>query len=388
VESPLMVGLRSPGATGRAAAEAIAPPRLPAGIDTPALVIDLDVAERNSRRLAEELASRGISLRPHAKTHKSVALARLQLETGARGMTVGNLGEAEVLAEGGIDDLFIAYPVWAEGPKAARLRALHDRAGLRLLVGFDSAGGAERLAAAVAGSGRKLRVMLELDPGYHRTGVLPDGAATVARAAADLGLEVVGLFTHGGHGYAGVEAVAGAAADEVRTLTEGRAALRAAGIEVEVLSAGSTPTALGAAESPIDEIRAGTYLVGDRQQVTLGSVAPDGIALWVAATVVSTATPGQVVVDAGAKTLTKDVAPYLEGHGYLPAYPDAIIEKVSDYHGNVRIPAGSPAPQLGEVVAIVPNHCCPVIDLRDTFLATRAGVVVGTWPVDARGRSG
>jgi D-serine deaminase-like pyridoxal phosphate-dependent protein len=373
---------------GRSAVEAIVPPRLPEGIDTPALVIDLDVAERNSRRLVGDLAARGISLRPHAKTHKSIALARLQLETGATGITAGNLGEAEILAAGGIDDLFVAYPIWAEGPKAERLRALHDWPGLRLTVAFDSIGGAERLAAAVSGCGRPLRVMLELDPGYHRTGVLPADATAPARAANDLGLEVVGLFTHGGHAYAGIDAVAGAAADEVRTLVAGRDALRAAGLEVEILSAGSTPTALGAAESPIGEIRAGTYLVGDRQQVTLGAVPPDGIALWVAATVVSTATPGQVIVDAGAKTLTKDVAPYLEGHGYLPAYPQAVIERVSDYHGNVRIPPGSPAPSLGEIVAIVPNHCCPVIDLHDTFLVTRAGVVEGTWPVDARGRSG
>jgi D-serine deaminase-like pyridoxal phosphate-dependent protein len=374
--------------TGRSAVEAIAPPRLPGGIDTPALLIDLDVAERNSRGLAEELRSRGISLRPHAKTHKSVALAKLQLATGARGITVGNLGEAEVLVAGGIDDLFIAYPVWAEGPKAARLRALHDAPGLVLAVGFDSVAGAGRLAAAVAGSDRRLRVLLELDPGYHRTGVLPEDAATVASAAKDLGLDVIGLFTHGGHGYAGVDAVAGAAADEIRTLTAGRDALSAAGIDIELLSAGSTPTALGAASAPVGEIRAGTYLVGDRQQVTLGSVAPDGIALWIAATVVSNTTPGQVVVDAGAKTLTKDVAPYLDGHGYLPAYPAAVIEKVSDYHGNVRIPPGTPAPRLGEVVAIVPNHACPVIDLKDSFIALRAGQVVGTWPVDARGRSG
>jgi len=378
----------APAEAARRGVQAIAPPRLPTGIDTPALFIDLDVAERNSGRLVDVLRGRGISLRPHVKTHKTVGLARLQLETGARGITVGNLGEAEVFAAGGLDDIFIAYPIWAEGPKAARLRKLHDREGLRLLVGFDSIGGAERLAAAIAGSRRPLRVMLELDPGYHRTGVLPSDAGAVARAAHDLGLDIVGLFTHGGHGYAGVGAVAAAAADEVRTLTEGRDALRATGVEVRILSAGSTPTALGAAESPVGEIRAGTYLVGDRQQVTLGAVPPDGIALWVAATVVSTATPGQVVVDAGAKTLTKDVAPYLDGHGYLPAYPAAIIEKVSDYHGAVRIPPGTPAPRLGEVLAIVPNHCCPVIDLRDSFHVLRAGEVVGTWPVDARGRSG
>ena len=97
---------------------------------------------------------------------------------------------------------------------------------------------------------------------------------------------------------------------------------------------------------------------------------------------------GQVVVDAGAKALTKDVAPYLEGHGAMPAYPRAIIERVSDYHGVVRIPAGTPAPGLGEVIAIVPNHICPVVDLRDSFVATRGGSIVGTWPVGARGRSG
>ena len=97
---------------------------------------------------------------------------------------------------------------------------------------------------------------------------------------------------------------------------------------------------------------------------------------------------GQVVIDAGAKTLTKDVASYLEGHGAIPAYPDAVIERVSDYHGMVRIRAGSARPVVGEVVAVIPNHVCPVIDLRDAFFASRSGVLVGEWPVDARGRSG
>jgi D-serine deaminase-like pyridoxal phosphate-dependent protein len=368
--------------------ESIVPPRLPSGIDTPSLLIDLDVVERNAHSLAEELKGRGIALRPHAKTHKSVALARLQVESGARGITVGNLGEAEVFADGGIDDVFIAYPVWAEGPKAARLRAVHEKAGLRLSIGFDSIDGARLLAAAVVGNGRRLRVLLELDPGNRRTGVLPDDAGSIARAAKELGLDVVGLFTHGGHAYAGLDAVTGAAADEIRTLELGRDALRAEGIDVEILSAGSTPTALGAAEAPVTEIRAGTYIVGDRQQVVLGAIPPNGVAIWVAATVVSVTVPGQVVLDAGAKTLTKDVAPYLVGHGYLPAYPAAEILRVADYHGMTRIPDGMRAPRLGEVVAVVPNHCCPVIDLRDRFLAVRDGAVVGTWPVDARGRSG
>ena len=154
------------------------------------------------------------------------------------------------------------------------------------------------------------------------------------------------------------------------------------------MSAGSTPTQLTAAVAPVNEIRAGTYLIGDRQQWALGAVPGDGIAIAVAATVVSTAVEGQFVIDAGAKTLTKDVASYLEGHGALPAYPDAVIERISDYHGMVRIPVGATGPVVGEVVAVVPNHVCPVIDLRDTFIATRAGRIIGEWPVDARGRSG
>lgn len=365
-------------------------PMLPVGLDTPCLVIDLDIVEANARRLGDALAARGIVLRPHTKTHKSVALARLQLEAGATGITVGTLGEAEVMADAGIDDIFVAYPVWAAGPKAARLAALYRREGLRLAVGFDSREGAEHLAATVRGGGTSrppLRVLLEVDPGNRRTGVAPADAGTRAAQARDLGLDVVGLFTHGGHAYGGLAAIAGAAADEVGALTRAAASLLSVGIEPRILSAGSTPTALGAATGPVTEIRAGTYLLGDRIQVALGGSPPDGVAVAVAATVVSTAVAGEVVIDAGAKTLTKDLPPYLEGYGALPAYPDAVIERLSDYHGVVRIPPGTRSPALGEIVAVIPNHICPVVDLHDDFVATRAGIAIGRWPVDARGRS-
>jgi D-serine deaminase-like pyridoxal phosphate-dependent protein len=374
-------------ATAEAGPAPIIAPAIPVGVDTPAVVIDLDVVERNARRLADALAERGIALRPHAKTHKSIALGKLQLDAGAHGLTVGNLGEAEVFAAGGIDDLFIAYPIWAEGPKAARLRALHDNDALRLAVGFDSIAGAERLAAAVSGSRRPLAVVLELDPGNRRTGAPPDRAGEIAAAARMAGLDVRGVFTHGGHGYA-PGAAAPAGADEVAALAQGAAALASVGIEPIVISAGSTPTQLTAAVAPVNEIRAGTYLIGDRQQWAIGAVPGDGVAIAVAATVVSDAVDGQVVIDAGAKTLTKDVASYLVGHGLLPAYPGAIIERVSDYHGVVRFPSGGARPAVGDVVAVIPNHVCPVIDLRDSFLATRGGKIVGVWPVDARGRSG
>jgi len=370
------------------AAAPIAAPRLPAGLDTPALVVDLGIVERNAARQASEMRERGIGLRPHAKTHKSPDLGRIQLEHGAVGLTVGNLGEAEVFADAGFTDLLIAFPIWAIGPKAARLRTLHEHDPLDLSVGFDSIEGAERLAAAVAGARRPLPVLLELDPGNRRTGAPPGDAGSIAAAARRLGLDVRGLFTHGGHGYASREAALSAGDDEVHALRIGRDALRAEGIEPVVISAGSTPTQHSAARAPVTEMRPGTYLLGDRQQWALGAQPSDGLAAVVAATVVSTAVEGQVVIDAGAKSLTKDVAPYLEGYGAIPAYPDAVIERVSDYHGVVRIPKGVPRPGLGEVVAVVPNHVCPVVDLCDAFVVTRDGEVLGTWPVAARGRSG
>jgi len=363
-------------------------PSLPSGIETPALVVDLDVVEANARRMQAAMAAAGIALRPHAKTHKSVALARLQLDAGAHGITVGTLGEAEVMADGGIDDIFIAYPIWAVGEKAERLRALHRRPGLRVAVGIDSAAGAERLAAAVRHAGRPLEVLVEVDPRNRRTGVQPKDAGALARAARAVGLEVAGIFTHGGHAYGGPDRVAPAASDEVAALADALTGLRAEGIEPRVISAGSTPTARAAATAPVNEMRPGTYLFGDRIELALGGCPADGVAIAIAATVVSTATPGQVVIDAGAKTLTKDLPAYLQGYGELADYPGTVIERVHDYHGVVGVPDGVRAPTLGEVVRVIPNHACPVVDLQDRFVATRSGAFIGWMTVDARGRSG
>ena len=363
-------------------------PQLPTELDTPCLVIDLDIVERNAGRMADAVGERGIALRPHIKTHKSVALARMQIAAGAAGITVGTLGEAEVMAEGGINDIALCYPLWADGRKADRLRALHEREALNFAVGVDSIAGAERLAAAVAGSARALRVLIELDPQYHRTGVDPASTGELATKLRDMGLEVIGVFTHGGHAYAGRDGIADAAADEVGAIARAAESLRAAGFEPQVLSAGSTPTALSAATGEVNEVRPGTYLINDRIQVHMGSCPVDGVAVAVAATVVSDSVPGKFVINAGAKSLTKDMPPYLIGYGFIPDYPTGVLERLSDYHGEVRLPDGDDGPRLGDVVAVIPNHVCPVIDLFDTFVATRGGEIVGRWPVDARGRSG
>jgi D-serine deaminase-like pyridoxal phosphate-dependent protein len=320
------------------------------------------------------------------KTHKSVRIGRRQLEAGATGLTVGTLGEAEAFAAAGVADLFLAYPLWAEGPKAERLRAL--LAVVDLVVGADSVEGIERLAAALATAGRRapLRIRIEVDSGAHRTGVAsPAAAVEVASAAQRHGLVVDGVFTHGGHSYR-PGAAAAAGLDEVSALEQTAAALEAEGIEVPTISAGSTPTMLEAATGRVNEIRAGTYVLGDRQQWALGSVEADGLATVVASTVVS-ASADRVVLDAGAKALTKDRAEWLDGFGLLAAYPEAVVERLYDYHAVVRIPPGVRGPRLGEVVAVVPNHVCPVVDLVSSFVAVGYGRTEH-WPVDARGRSG
>ncbi len=153
------------------------------------------------------------------------------------------------------------------------------------------------------------------------------------------------------------------------------------------MSAGSTPTRLAAATGRVNEIRAGTYVLGDRQQWILGTIPAEGCAAAVAATVVS-AFDDRIVIDAGAKSLTKDRPGWVEGFGAVVGYPDLVIERLSDYHGIVTVPTGATRPALGEVVAVIPNHVCPVVDLFDEFVVLRADGSTERWPVDARGRSG
>jgi D-serine deaminase-like pyridoxal phosphate-dependent protein len=229
-------------------------------------------------------------------------------------------------------------------------------------------------------------LLVELDSGNRRTGVGdPAFAVRVAEAGRAAGIDVAGVFTHGGHSYAGPEAAQAAARDEVDSLTAATGALRAAGHEVTVCSAGSTPTALRSARGAVTEIRPGTYVYNDRLQLALGSCADDQIALTVASTVVSHS-GGRFVLDAGAKTLTKDVPAILDGYGLLPLYPQARIARLYDHHAVVE-PGDGPIPALGEVVTVVPNHVCPVVDLADEVLVVRAGEQLGMWPVDGRGRS-
>lgn len=354
--------------------------------DTPYLVVDELVAEGNLASMAAHARTLGVALRPHAKTHKTVELARRQLAHGAVGLTVATVGEAEVLADAGLDDLFIAYPLWAVGPRADRLRALAGR--VRLRVGADSVDGVRMLARAVrAGrdSAAPLAIAVEVDSGHHRSGIPPQDAAEVAAAALDAGLVVDGVFTFPGHSY-GPEAAEPAAEDEAAALEAARDALTAAGIPCPVVSGGSTPSARSADGGVLTELRPGVYVFGDAQQWELGTTTSGAISLTAHATVVSRR-DGIAVLDAGSKVLGADRAPYATGYGRLLDHPEARIIALSEHHATVSFPTGTESPALGEVLRVVPNHVCNAVNLVDELVVERAGTEVGAWAVAARGRN-
>jgi D-serine deaminase-like pyridoxal phosphate-dependent protein len=347
---------------------------------TPYLRVDLARLRRNVRRTAEWAASNRLALRPHAKTHKSTEIAQLQLGSGAVGLTVATLGEAEVFARHGCTDLFVAYPVWLDESAAERLRDLAEQGAVS--IGVDSVEGAARAGRLVAPYG--VEVVVEVDSGQHRTGCPPEDAGKVAIAAARAGLRVRGVFTFPGHSYApDKRAVAGA--DEARALAAARDAVLAQGLEVPVVSGGSTPSLAHLDTGVVTEARPGVYVFGDAQQWELGAMAPESIALTCRATVVSH-NGGRAVLDAGSKALAADRAPYSTGSGRLLDHPDARIVQLSEHHAVVDL-AGAPLPRVGSQVDVVPNHCCAAVNLADQLWVEDGGAL-RSWPVAARGRNG
>jgi D-serine deaminase-like pyridoxal phosphate-dependent protein len=356
---------------------------LPPELETPALVVDLDRLEANLARMAARARTAGVALRPHAKTHKCPPIGHRQLAAGAVGLTVATLGEAELFAAAGCPDLFIAYPLWAGGGRAARLRRLHER--VRLRVGIDGPEAAELLAAATRGAAGPLPVLVEVDCGGRRTGVPVGAVAELAATCRRLGLEVRGAFTHPGHAYTGPDRVQAAAADERAALAGAGAALAGLVDGAPELSGGSSPTALagygpgGRAGPAATEIRPGTYVFGDRQQMRLAGLPAGQVALVVAARVVSTPRPGEAVLDAGSKALSTDRPAWLSGHGWLPDAPEAQLAAITEEHAVVT---GLARPvQVGDLLPVIPNHVCTAVNLGREVFVVAGGELVDTWPV-------
>ena len=354
-------------------------------LDTPSVLVDLDVLERNIARMAGWAAEHRVRLRPHAKTHKNLEIAGMQMASGACGLSVAKTSEAEVFARAGFRDLFVAYPV--VGPeKVRRLVALAEDN--RLAVGVDSIEGASALAEAFKAANRRLDVLLKVDVGFHRVGVAPGEALRTALRIAEIpGLNLRGFFTHAGQAYQQEtpEAVASIGAIEGQILASVAAEARAAGLPVEEVSPGSTPTAPHVMAVPgVTECRPGNYVFHDATQVGLGVCSPADCALTVLATVASVSGRERAVVDAGSKTLSSDpLRPRPEGHGLI-AGRRSRIRRLTEEHGVIVVEDGE-AFHVGERLRITPNHSCVVANLHDRLYGVRGERVEAVLAVAARG---
>lgn len=351
-------------------------------IDTPEPIVVIDTLRSNVSRMQEFANTHGLELRPHVKTHKCIEIGRIQTEAGACGITAGTVHEAEVFAAAGFTDIFLAYPIWAAGSKAPRIRHLAES--IRLRVGVDTTAAIDRLADSMRGASSRLEVVVEVDCGAHRSGVSPEVAGELARYAAKVGLEPVGVYTYPGQGGSSRDARIPAADEQLAALQTAVQSLQAAGIEPVVVSAGSTPTVEYSDRAPITEIRPGEYVFGDGDNVRLGACAEDQVALFVAATVVSDTMPDHLIVDVGTKALGREGNPQ-KGYGRALGVGDGRLLKLNEYHGFLAVdPADRPV--VGTVLPIVPNHVCPVVNSFDDLVVTDAdGARLERWTVAARG---
>jgi D-serine deaminase-like pyridoxal phosphate-dependent protein len=356
-------------------------------LETPALLVSLDRMERNLDRVADYARAHAIALRPHIKTHKSPLLARQQMERGAAGLTCATPLEAEVMS-GVCDDLLVMYP--PVGPRrAARLAEVARHA--TLTVALDSDSGARDFSEALVRAGTQARVLIEMDAGMHRVGVAStEGAVALARRVAALpNLEIAGLAFYPGH----VRGPVGEHDEQLEALRHfvagARDAFDRARIPLETVSAGSTPTWHETHRiDGVTEMRPGTYIFNDRTTAEIGACAYDECALTVLATVVSTAVPGQAVIDAGAKALGREPmrGGAADGFGCLEHDHDIVVKSMSEEHGILDLSRSSWRPAVGDRVRVIPNHVCIVVHLADVVYGVRDGAVVSSWPVAARGR--
>lgn len=355
-------------------------------LDTPALVVDLDIVERNIARMAAIARDGGKAHRPHTKTHKTPEIARMQVAAGARGLTVAKVGEAEVMADAGFGDLFIAHQV-VGAAKLERLMALLRRA--RVIVGVDSVEVAAPLDEAARQAGVTVPVRIEVDTGIGRAGVRTvEQAVRLGEKIARMpGLALDGLFTYEGDVNAGDEAqrraTCGRAADKLRQAAAG---LAERGVEAGVLSVGSTAGApIMAREPGIGELRAGVYVFNDCGQMGRGATAEE-CALTVLATVVSRPDERTAILDAGTKALSGDRAPEGSRHGRVLEDASVLFDWANEEHGHLDLSNAALRPKVGDKLRVVPYHACTATNMHDALYGVRGERVEQVWTIAARGK--
>lgn len=355
-------------------------------LDTPQLVIDWDVMQRNITDMQKVADDAGVKLRPHTKTHKTPLISHLQLQAGSRGITVAKLGEAEVMQAGGVDDILVAFPLQG-APKLERLLHLAQRS--NVFVSLDSRKVAQDISDAAHPRGTKIGVYVEVDVGLGRVGAAHhEGARELVREIVELpGIDFRGIMTHAGHTYKAktLEEIKQLGQQEGEWMVETAELIRADGIEVREVSVGSTPTARYCSTvQGVTEMRPGTYVFYDTTQVLKFACAWQDCAQTVLATVV-VKHPDRLIFDAGSKTLSSDVAP--NGlYGTVKGYPNLEIWRLNEEHATVRIAGDGPLPEIGDKVEIIPNHACAVMNLHDSFIAVSNDEVIGEFAIQGRGK--
>jgi D-serine deaminase-like pyridoxal phosphate-dependent protein len=346
-----------------------------AALDTPAVTILLDRLEANIARVQRIVAGHGIALRPHIKTHKIPAIAKMQLAAGASGITCQKLGEVEAFVDEGVDDdILITFNIVGEA-KTERLARLAKRV-RHLSVVLDNDAVARGISSAARAAGVEIPFLVECDTGFGRNGVATPGAAldlgTLAMKMP--GLRFEGLMTYPNR------------PETATFFTEALALFRRAGLDVPVVSGGGTPALGTIGNFPmLTEHRAGTYVYNDVLIVSAGAATWDDCAMYVRATVVSRPAPERAVIDAGSKVLTREQYS-VKNFGRVVEYPDAVVVNLNEEHGVIDLSASATKPDVGEVINVIPNHCCVVSNMVDEVYGIRGGAVEVVWPVAARGK--
>ena len=355
-------------------------------LDTPAVIVDLDILERNLARMGDYCREHQLLLRPHTKTHKIPELAKRQLASGATGITVAKIGEAEVMLDAGITDILIAYPI--VGPaKTARLARLAEQA--TITVSLDSEEVARGLSEASHGA--TIQVLIEMDVGFERCGFSDeDNLLALGRKIAELpGLEFRGLMFFPGQFGVAPEERAAMRVQVNEFLKRTLETFSAAGLPVSIVSGGSTPTGYeGGYFYGVNEVRPGTYIFNDRNTVAVSACALEDCALSVMVTVVSTAVPGRAVVDGGSKTFSYDRFQGGDGTGFGIVKEDqaAQLERFSEEHGHLNVQRSERRYRIGDRLSIIPNHVCTTVNMHDEIYGVRGERVEEVWRVEGRGK--
>jgi len=351
-------------------------------LDTPALWADLDVVERNLQRMGSYCREHGLALRPHIKTHKVPQLAWRQIESGAVGITAAKVTEAQVMAEAGLEDILIAYPLWGE-TNWKNLAALAGRATVG--VATDSVEHAEALAEGLGPQRKEISLLVEVDVGTGRTGLPIDDTlpAAVARIA-ETGIPVRGLMVYPGHLK---EPDDKSLAELSARIGRARRYFEQAGVTVETVSGGSTPTAFYSHRiEEVNEIRPGTYIYNDCNYVRLGAARWEDCALHVRCRVVSVSVPGRAIIDGGSKSFSDAASIAGRGFGRLVQCPEVLCEKMNEEHGYLALGDSPWRPRAGELVDVIPNHACTAVNMHHVIHLVRGDQVVEALPIPAQGK--